>query len=186
MSARPAAAVARIRRPARTAAAPPAPEPDPEPDRTALELRTLQDFRVIVGSARAYDATVRRVTGISGSQLWALSEIARSAGMSVNALSARMAIHQTTASNLVNALRRRGLIRRTRDGADQRVARLHLASEGRRLILLAPRPHAGLLIDALRHLDARQIALLRQGLAVLTAALRRTVVRTAGHTMTGE
>ena len=153
-----------------------------DPARTALELRTLQDFRIIFGSARAYDVTVRRITGISGSQLWALSEIARAAGISVNALSQRMAVHQTTASNLVNALLRRGLIRRMRDGADQRIARLHLASEGRRVIRLAPRPHAGLLIDSLRHLDGAQIAQLRDGLGVLIGILRRTATRTSART----
>ena len=83
--------------------------------RASLELHTLQGFRTIFGSARLHDAQVRRTTSISGSQLWALSEIARSTGMSVNALSKSMALHQTTASNLVNALVERKLIRRVRD-----------------------------------------------------------------------
>ena len=45
---------------------------------------------------------------ISGSQLWALSEIARSEGMGINDLAERMALHQTTASNLANALVKKG------------------------------------------------------------------------------
>jgi DNA-binding MarR family transcriptional regulator len=157
-----------------------------DPQRAALELRTLQDFRIIFGSARAYDVTVRRLAGISGSQLWALSEIDRSIGLSVNALSRCMAVHQTTASNLVNALLRRGLIRRMRDGADQRIARLHLTAEGRRVMRLAPRPHAGLLIDALRHLDAAQIARVRISLGLLIRALRRSAARTAARVPIGD
>ncbi|MEP7245484.1 MAG: helix-turn-helix domain-containing protein, partial [Gammaproteobacteria bacterium] len=77
----------------------------------ALALETLQEFRTIFASARHHDADVRRISGISGSQVWALSEIARSGGMRVNDLSERMALHQTTASNLINALVERKLIR---------------------------------------------------------------------------
>jgi hypothetical protein len=53
-----------------------------------------------------------------------LSEIAqRQCGeeLTVNGLSVRMALHQTTASNLVNVLAKRGLIQRQRSAPDQRV-----------------------------------------------------------------
>lgn len=154
--------------------------------RATFELKTLQAFRTIFGSARVHDAEVRRTTSISGSQLWALSEIARSTGMSVNGLSKRMALHQTTASNLVNALVERKLIRRVRDGSDQRVVRLHVAAEGRRMLERAPGPHAGLLVDALRHLDAAQLAQLRRGLEVLVAVMQRAATTAAGETLLGE
>lgn len=154
--------------------------------RAALELKTLQAFRTIFGSARVHDADVRRTASVSGSQLWALSEIARSTGMSVNALSKRMALHQTTASNLVNALVERKLIRRVRDGTDQRVVQLHVATEGRRMLERAPGPHAGLLVDALRHLNATQLAQLRRGLEMLVAVMQRAATTAAGETLLGE
>jgi MarR family transcriptional regulator, organic hydroperoxide resistance regulator len=151
-----------------------------------LELSTLQDFRRIVGSARRHDAEVRRIAGISGSQLWALSEIAREAGMRVNDLSARMALHQTTASNLINALVERNLIRRGRDEEDQRVVRLHVTTEGKKMLLRAPGPYAGLLVDALRHLKAPELRRLSEALRMLTTVLRDTAVDAAGQTLMGE
>ncbi|HEY0747311.1 MAG TPA: MarR family transcriptional regulator [Steroidobacteraceae bacterium] len=154
-------------------------------DRGALELRTLQHFRTIFGSARSHDADVRRVAGIAGAQLWALSEIARAEGISVNALSERMALHQTTASNLVNALLERQFIRRARDAGDQRIARLHVTAAGKRMLLRAPRPYAGLLPDALSHLDARQLAELSESLGVLVAILRRPAEDAAGEPLLG-
>jgi DNA-binding MarR family transcriptional regulator len=154
--------------------------------RAALELKTLRAFRTIFGSARVHDADVRRTASVSGSQLWALSEIARSTGMSVNALSKRMALHQTTASNLVNALVERKLIRRVRDGTDQRVVQLHVSTEGRRMLERAPGPHAGLLVDALRHLNATQLAQLRRGLEMLVAVMQRAATTAAGETLLGE
>ncbi len=154
--------------------------------RAALELTTLQEFRTIFASARWHDAEMRRIAGISGSQLWALSEIARSSAMRVNDLSERMALHQTTASNLINALVERKLVRRERDPADQRVVRLHITTEGKRMLLRAPGPYAGLLVDALRHLDTLQLTRLRKALFVLTQVLRDAATDAAGETLMGE
>jgi DNA-binding MarR family transcriptional regulator len=154
--------------------------------RAELELATLQEFRRIIGSARRHDADVRRIAGISGSQLWALSEIARGEGMRVNDLSKRMALHQTTASNLINALVERNLIRRGRDDEDQRVVRLHVTTEGKKLLLRAPGPYAGLLVDALRHLKAPELRHLNEALRTLTTVLRDAALDAAGQTLMGE
>lgn len=153
--------------------------------RGVLELTTLQLFRTIFGSARSHDADIRRVAGIAGAQLWALSEIARADGISVNALSDRMALHQTTASNLINALLERQFIRRARDAGDQRIARLHVTAAGKRMLLRAPRPYAGLLPDALSHLNAQQLAELSQALRILVAILRRPAEDAAGQPLLG-
>jgi MarR family transcriptional regulator, organic hydroperoxide resistance regulator len=155
-------------------------------ERDALEFRALQDFRTVVGSARQYDAEVRRITGISGSQLWALSEISRAGGMRVNTLAERLALHQTTASNLVNALAERRLVRRTRDEADQRVVRLFATAEGMRLLLRAPQPYTGLLVEALRKLDPADLHSLTRGLTAMLGAMRRPATSTAGETLLGE
>ena len=158
----------------------------PASPRSTIELRTLQAFRTIFGTARKFDADVRRTTGVSGSQLWALSEIARASAMSVNDLAATMALHQTTASNLINALVERKLIRRLRDSADQRVARLHVTTEGKRMLLRAPGPYPGLLVDALRKMKEPDLGNLRKALQVLTAMLRDAATDAAGETLMGE
>jgi DNA-binding MarR family transcriptional regulator len=123
---------------------------------------------------------------VSGSQLWALSEIARTEGMRVNDLSARMALHQTTASNLINALVEHKLIRRGRDAADQRVVRLHVTTEGKRMLLRAPGPYAGLLVDALTHLKSPELGRLDDALRALTTALRHAASEAAGQTLMGD
>jgi DNA-binding MarR family transcriptional regulator len=154
--------------------------------RSALQLSALQGFRVIFGSARRYDAQVRRSSGIPGSLLWALSEIGRGAGMSVGDLSACMALHQTTASNLVNALVQRGLIERTRNPEDRRIVRLTLSRKGRKLLQQAPQPHAGLLVDGLERLDRRQLARLRDSLKALVAEMLSASGTAAGETLLGD
>jgi DNA-binding MarR family transcriptional regulator len=149
--------------------------------RSALEFRTLQTFRVVFGSARRYDASVRRMSGIPGSLLWALSAIAGSGEISVGALSASMALHQTTASNLVNELVSRGLIERCRSRDDKRVALLSITTKGRRVLKRAPRPHAGLLRHGLTRLDTHRLAELQDGLAGLVAEMRSALRTSAGE-----
>lgn len=154
-----------------------------------MELLTLRQLRTVFGSARTHDAEVRRAAGISGSQLWALAEIAdsqRRDGITVNGLTARMALHQTTTSNLVNALTERGFIRRERDAADQRIVHLHVTTEGRKLLVRTPGPHAGLLVDALRSLRPIQLEQLRQSLECIVRQMRRTAGSAAGETLMGE
>lgn len=154
--------------------------------RAQLEFRALQEFRTVVGSTRNYDARVKRIAGISGSQLWALAEISSSAGLSVNALAERLALHQTTASNLVNALVERDLVRRERDCTDQRIVRLFATAAGKRLLLRAPRPYAGLLVEALRKLGDDDLARLTRSLYAMLGAMTRPATSTARQTLLGE
>lgn len=154
--------------------------------RNLAELQALQSLRLIYASARWHDALVRRSVAISGSQLWALSEIARREGMGVNDLAERMALHQTTASNLINALVKKGLVRRVRDGSDRRFVHLHITSDGRQVLTHSPGPHPGLLVDALRKIDSQHLARLRRDLAALVRLMRRTTTKAAGETLLGE
>ena len=151
-----------------------------------LELRALQSLRLIFASARWHDAQVRRAVGISGSQLWALSEIADGSGFGVNELAQRMAVHQTTASSLAKALVERGLVRRIRDGEDRRFVHLNLTPNGRRSLLRAPAPHPGLLVDALRHLELYRMQRLCRALEALVRLMRRTAGKAAREPLLGK
>ncbi len=151
-----------------------------------MELRTLQALRTVVGSARQHDVRVRRATGVSGSQLWALDVIRQAAGITVTELAARLALHQTTASNLINALAARSLIRRSRDRRDQRVVHLHVTTEGARLLVRAPRPLSGLLVDALGRMPARDLQNFALSLAALLGAMHKSAPSAAGEFLLGE
>jgi DNA-binding MarR family transcriptional regulator len=150
------------------------------------ELRALQSLRTIFGSARAHDAEVRRSSGLSGSKLWALSEIAARRGITVNELANQMALHQTTASNLVNALVEQRLICRVRDARDKRVIHLHQSVEGQKVLRETPAPHAGLLVDALRRLETGQIERLRESLVLLVSVMQEAAADSAGDPLMGE
>jgi hypothetical protein len=61
-----------------------------------------------------------------------------------------------------------------------------VTTEGKRLLLRAPGPYAGLLVDALRQLDTPDLSRLRKALAELTRLLRDAATEAAGETLMGE
>ncbi|MEP7247014.1 MAG: MarR family transcriptional regulator, partial [Gammaproteobacteria bacterium] len=72
------------------------------------------------------------------------------------------------------------------DETDQRVVRLHVTTDGKRMLLRAPGPYAGLLVDALRNIGAADLRRLKTALAVLTRGIRDASTDAAGETLMGE
>ena len=75
-------------------------------------LEVLEQFRVIVKSIRRHYQDVERRAGVTGAQLWALAQIAGQPGSPVGELARALAVHQSTASNLVRELLKRRLVTR--------------------------------------------------------------------------
>ncbi|MHB1233487.1 MAG: MarR family winged helix-turn-helix transcriptional regulator [Burkholderiales bacterium] len=109
--------------------------------------------------------------GVSGAQLWAMWELLISPGLKVSELSQAMSIHPSTASNLLDKLEKRGLVKRERKGPDQRVVRLFLTTEGLEIINRAPRPAQGVLTDTLCRLPDDTVQDLQRCLAQLVSRI---------------
>lgn len=131
----------------------------------------LRQFRAVSRSVNRHFHAVERQCGISGSQLGALAAIAASPGLKVTELAQRLALHQSTASNLIDLLVRKGLLERRRTDHDLRVVRLHATEAGHRLVARAPVPLDGLLTHALRQLDAGTLSALHGNLVSLMASM---------------
>lgn len=124
-------------------------------------LSVLQRFRVLIRTAQRHSQWIERQSGVTGAQLWALQELAEVPGLRVGELANRMALHQSTASNMVDRLETAALIRKERTSADQRVVRLYLTEAGTALLARAPSPARGVLPEALRLLDPEALARLQ-------------------------
>lgn len=138
------------------------------PDPTLIVLKKI---RMILGSSKRHYRRVEAECGISGAALWALAEIAERPGMSVSDLANQLAIHQTTASNLLLRLEQAGMIERERAESDQRVVRLRPSQRGRQLLEAAPAPVRGVLQAALRELSKDTLAELDQALSRLVTQM---------------
>ena len=135
-------------------------------------LEVLEQFRIVFKSIRRHYQSVERRAGISGAQLWALAQVAGRPGVTVGDLAKSLAIHQSTASNLLRRLEGLGLVARQRRGKDQRVVALFATPQGLKVLKRAPQPLSGVLQQALSDLPVGNLQVLRRELRKLIAAMR--------------
>jgi DNA-binding MarR family transcriptional regulator len=127
-------------------------------------LAVLQRFRVLIRTAQRHSQWIERQSGVTGAQLWARQELAEAPGLRVGELATRMALHQSTASNMIDKLETAGLMRKERLASDQRVVRLYLTEAGQALLAKAPSPARGVLPEALRRMEAEALVRLHDDL----------------------
>ncbi|MBU0592680.1 MAG: MarR family winged helix-turn-helix transcriptional regulator [Gammaproteobacteria bacterium] len=130
-------------------------------------LEALKKFRQIFSSAQQHFRRIEDQCGLSGAQLWALREVAGHPGRRVSDLAKAMSVHLSTASNLLDKLSKRNLVRRERNDPDQRIVRLFLTDEGMRIVASAPGPARGVLPEALNRLPEEVLDDLNRSLARL-------------------
>ena len=150
-----------IRRAARTGPA----------SRDAAMVAVLMQFRVVLRSIRRHYRSVELECGVTGAQLWALAQIESEPGIRLTDLAKALAIHQTTATNIIDNLVELRLVERRRQAGDLRVTHLFLTAKGKRTVARAPRPLRGVLQQAL--LDLPESTL--RGLGVHLEELLRHV-----------
>jgi DNA-binding MarR family transcriptional regulator len=139
--------------------------------RAARISEVLKNFRIAFRAVQNHSAWVEAQCGLSGAQLWAMWELLTSPGLKVSELSKAMSIHQSTTSNLLDKLERKGLIKRERKGPDQRVVRLYLSAEGAAIVKRAPHPPQGVLTDALSRLPDEVLEILGKNMECLVAQI---------------
>jgi DNA-binding MarR family transcriptional regulator len=127
----------------------------------------LRQFRIVFNTVRSHFQQIERQSGLGGAQLWTLSILAQRPGIGIGDLADAMDVHQSTASNLVRVLVRKGLAVSNRDVDDRRAVNLTVSDAGLAILAVAPGPFAGVLPDALARLDDHTLAQLSSGLSVL-------------------
>jgi len=134
-------------------------------------VEALQSLRILVRAAQRHSSWIETQCSVPGAQLWLMQELQDEPGISVRVIAEKMAIHQTTVSNMLDTLEKRGLITRRRDSSDQRVVKLALTKDGAALLAKAPTPARGLLPEALSRMDAKSLDNLNNGLRALIGVI---------------
>jgi DNA-binding MarR family transcriptional regulator len=134
---------------------------------SSLATETLKQFRIIIGAVRHHFHSVEEACGISGAQVWILSAIADTPGITVSLLSKTLSVHVSTASNMLDKLDKAGLVERLRSEDDRRVVNLQLTAQGQTILDRAPKPLTGLIPHALSKLPEPALARLHEDLALL-------------------
>lgn len=137
-------------------------------------LETLSFFRIIFKSANRHFHEVEKKAGMGGASLWALAEILESNNLTLSGLAKAMAVHQSTASNLMDKLETNGYVIKTRSTEDRRVVYFEITSKGQAVLKKAPPPYRGILPTALMKLDPTLLQQLNQNLRKLISSLEHT------------
>lgn len=143
------------------------------PGREQRARRALNTFRQIVSSAKRHMVNVGTRFDLSGAQLWALSQVKKQPGLTVQELATSMSVHRSTASNLVEKLASAGLVRKKREVLDRRVVRLHPTVAGSQMLKKAPSRVDGALPDALNRMTEDELKALEESLLVLARRMEQ-------------
>jgi DNA-binding MarR family transcriptional regulator len=145
----------------------------------ANAMDVLKQFRAVFSAVKQHFQQVENICQVSGAQLWALAVVARQPGLRVSELARAMAVHQSTASNLVDRLVELKLVQKNRSHYDQRVVHLTPTPEGVELIEKAPQPLEGALPSALDKLSPEDLEQLNRLLKHLLLILKTSRIKLA-------
>ena len=133
--------------------------------------QVLRRFRVVFNSVRTHFRDMEKIVGLGGAQVWALSIIKANPGIGVGGIAQNMQIHQSTASNLVKALQKRGFIEMAKAPEDRRSVCLKIRPEGTNLLKNVAGPFEGVLPVALSELKESTLKRLDKDLGELIVLL---------------
>ncbi|MFZ5620835.1 MAG: MarR family winged helix-turn-helix transcriptional regulator [Pseudomonadota bacterium] len=148
----------------------PGPSPSSAPADTVRDRQAravVQQLRIVYRAMQEHSRWVEKQCGVSAAQLWTLWELTNRPGLRVSELSQALSLHQSTTSNLLDKLEKKGLVERRRGGPDQRVVQVFVSAAGQALVARAPRPVQGAISAALAQLPDADLARLSQALAAL-------------------
>jgi MarR family transcriptional regulator, lower aerobic nicotinate degradation pathway regulator len=169
-------------RPDRVAAAGTAPRPsaDGAARADATVRDALEAVRRLVRALRLGANRARETVGVSSAELFVLGVLQEGGpAASLNELAARTYTDQSSASPVVERLRRRRLIRRQRSPVDARRVTIELTDSGQALLDLAPSPPQAGLILALRRMAPADRDALARGLSRLVTEMGLAELRSA-------
>jgi DNA-binding MarR family transcriptional regulator len=127
------------------------------PSKKEMEMDVLGKFRLIFGATKVHFREVETACGISSAQLWILKVIQDNPGIGITDLAKIIAIHQTTASILVEKLSKKKLVEKRRSQEDQRRVGLFNLQASVEILNKAPKAVEGLLPSTLEKMNAQQL-----------------------------
>lgn len=121
----------------------------------------VQSLRRITKAIHEFSKAVDREFGITGPQLWAMRTINEMGGCSAGDLAARLCVHPSTITGVIQRLEDKRLIDRQKRPDDRRAVVLTLTPAGKKLLERAPHPAQGQLIAALSQFPPEDVTKLR-------------------------
>lgn len=131
----------------------------------------FNSLRRLVHSLHNASRDTERRLGVTGAQLFVLTQLRATPSLSINALAERTMTHQSTVSVVVRRLVRRKLVKKARASDDARRVELTLTPAGLALLRRAPEAMQTRLARAIDALDAADRETLARSLGQLVHAM---------------
>lgn len=131
-------------------------------------------IRKLVRAFQMFERDQVRVLGFTFSQCYALLEVAREEGLSMNDLSDRMNLDGSTMTRVVDILVRDGWLERARPEVDRRVVRVSLTGKGREMASRLEENIEAYYRKVLENLPAGQVDTVLESTRQLLHALRKS------------
>jgi DNA-binding MarR family transcriptional regulator len=131
----------------------------------------FNSLRRLVHTMHTSSSETERRLGLTGAQLFVLTQLSATPSLSINALAERTMTHQSTVSVVVRRLVRRKLVKKVRAADDVRRVVLTLTAAGNTLLRKAPEAMQIRLARAIHELPDPDRRALGRGLASLVTAL---------------
>jgi DNA-binding MarR family transcriptional regulator len=144
------------------------------PDLTAPSdaQKVLDQIRRVVQRLRESSIEAERRVGLTGAQLFVLQSLEARGPMTVNALAAHTATHQSSVSVVTRTLEEAGLVQRRKPPAgDGRFVELSVTARGRATVKRAPPMAQERMLRAVRRMRPAERATLARWLARLAEAM---------------
>jgi len=131
-------------------------------------------IRKLVRAFQMFERDRVKVLGFTFSQCYALLEVARDEGLTMNDLSERMNLDGSTMTRVVDVLVRDGWLERNRPEEDRRVVRVFLTEKGRRMASRLEESIEAYYRDVLKNLPAGHVDEVLESMRHLLDALRKS------------
>lgn len=152
-------------------AVPPTAESRAEMTAAQRQQGVVQLLRVVYRAMQDHSRQIEKAFGVSAAQLAALWALSEQPGARVSGLSQTLALHQSTTSNMLDKLEKKGLVERHRGGPDQRVVQVFISAAGQQVLQRAPRPGQDAISAALTRLPNTELLQLQRSLMALIARM---------------
>lgn len=133
-----------------------------------------RELRKLAHEMVGFDRACRTGCGITLTQCQLVGELGRSGPCTLSELAAALGLDVSSTSRAVDAMVRRGTLRRRRDAADRRKVVISLSAAGRDLLAEIEASARPLAAAVQAHVPAGQLGQLREAMALLREALRRS------------
>ena len=146
-------------------------EPEPSALSSPDVAPVFNSLRRLVHVLHTSSRETERRLGLTGAQLFVLTQLSATPQLSINALAERTMTHQSTVSVVVRRLVRRKLVRKVRAADDARRVELTLTPSGTTLLRKAPEAMQTRLARAIDELSGSDRKALGRGLGELLTGL---------------